>query len=238
MKPDTRKTHDKKLLSLHRECNKLWRMRLETAPLEPPIRRGWKRLYFLTKDAEQREDADILRAILEEINVIRYHWRRNFKPTNSKRRQQLHITDHQLAWRWPTDFGPRKRLKAQWISYFKPAQALWAGYPQRVMEFNQPELFELRVVPNLQTEAKLLEPETESRLAWIEAHLEGSGRYRLDKLTDCSRSYGQNQTRSRLREKIARKRLQAALTGDIEAEERNLLFWLFPSASRFPIRAA
>ncbi|MES2738575.1 MAG: hypothetical protein V4672_19800 [Verrucomicrobiota bacterium] len=238
MKPETRKTHDKKLLSLHRERKKLWRKQTETATLEPPIRRGWKRLYLLTRDAETREDADVIRAILEKINVIRYHWRRNFKPTNSKRHRQMHITDHQLAWLWPTDFGSRKQLEAQWISYFKPALALWSGYPQWVMEFSQPELFELRVLPNLQTTAKILDPETESRLAWIEAQLEGSGRYRLDKLTDCSRSYGQNLTRNRLREKIARKSLRAALAGDVEAEERSLLFWLFPSASMFAFRAA
>ncbi|MBB5037671.1 hypothetical protein [Prosthecobacter dejongeii] len=238
MNPQTQKTNDKQLLSLHRERKKLRRKQMETALLEPPIRRGWKRLHFLTEDAERREDADVLRAILEKINVIRYHWRRNFKPTNSKRRQQLYITDHQLSWLWPTDFGPRRLLDAKWISYFKPALALWSGYPQWVLEFSQPELFELRVVPHLQTEGKILDPETESRLAWIEAKLEGPGRYRLEKLTNCSRSYGQNLRRDRLREKIAQERLFAALAGDVEAEERSLFFWLFPSASRRLIGAA
>lgn len=237
MKPDFQKTQDKNLLALHRERKKLWRKQKETASLEPPIRRGWKRLYLLTKDAESREDADILQTILDEINVIRYHWRRNFKPTNSQRYRQMHVTDHQLAWLWPTHFGPKKPLNAKWISYFKPVLALWMGKPQRVMEFRRPELFELRVVPHLQTKAKILDPETESRLAWIEACLEGPAGHRLEKLTDSNRyrSRGPDLKKIRLREKLVRKRLRAALTGDVEAEEMSLVFWLFSFASRYAI---
>lgn len=225
MKPDTRNTYDKNLLSLHRERKKLWRKQKEITLLEPPIRRGWKRLYFLTKDAESREDAGILQTILDEINVIRYHWRRDFKPTNSRRRQQMHVTDHQLAWLWPTHFGPKKRLNAKWISYFKPVLALWRGKPQRVMEFRMPEFFELRVVPHLQTEAKILDSETESRLAWIEARMKGAPGHRLEKLTDSNRFWwcGPDLKRSRLHEELVQKRLRAAEAGDVEAEERCLV---------------
>lgn len=237
MKPDPRNTHDKNLLSLHRERKKLWRKQKETAPLEPPIRRGWMRLYFLTKDAELREDAGILQSILDEINVIRYHWRRNFKPTNSQRHRQMHVTDHQLAWLWPTHFGPKKPLNARWVSYFKPVLALWMGKPQRVMEFRSPELFELRVVPHLQTEAKILDPETESRLAWIKARLEGPAGHRLEKLTDSNRyrSCRPDLKKIRLYKELVRKRLHAALTGDVEAEERSFVSWLFSFASRYAI---
>ncbi|MDP1586884.1 MAG: hypothetical protein Q8M07_04045 [Prosthecobacter sp.] len=87
---------DKALLALERENRKLSRDKWTKVPLNPPIRRGWKRCYFLTQAARQRPDASVLELILEKINNTRKHWRRDFSPTKRNCRRQMHHFDQKL----------------------------------------------------------------------------------------------------------------------------------------------
>ena len=108
---------EKCLLSLDRERRTLWRRTSCVIALEHPVQRGWMRCYFLTEASQQRSDAKILEAILKEINVIRYHWRRSFAPTKRNRRsqiQQLHQPLKRIKpWRRRQIDIPR-----EWKNYF------------------------------------------------------------------------------------------------------------------------
>lgn len=74
---------DKQLLAWDRERRRLQK-RLNNPPvrvLAEPIQQGWKRHFVLVGEAKGRPDAAILSAILQEINTVVYHWRRDFQPS-------------------------------------------------------------------------------------------------------------------------------------------------------------
>lgn len=210
--------HDKYLLSLDRERRKLWRRFPEKVALERPIQRGWMRCYFLTKAAQERSDAVVLEAILKEINVIKYHWKRSFAPTKRRRRLQMEQLDQPLQrikpWRWcRRDFSP------EWKPYFFVEHVFQNRAWAHTRRFRWPQLFELRTVPRIVHELPVCDPEGDSRLSEIEGVMLNPKRAgRLGKLLGI-RHWRDSATRHKLFERLARKRILAAIAGDVEAEK-------------------
>lgn len=217
--------HDKALLALERESRKLRQAKWAKVPLVPPIRRGWKRCYFLTQAACQRPDAFILERILETINVSRTHWRRDFSPTKRNRRRQVHHLDQPLRMLENQHFGPkRSQLPEEWRTYFVRTPVFEHKSVTWKWSFRLPQLFELRIVPNLQTEAHLLDPDAECRLAEIDRKLDPNGWARLNKLHGCRRRcYEGRSAKEKFASIHASHRIRTAYQGDHEAEKSNHL---------------
>lgn len=213
--------NDKALLALERESRKLCQAKWSKVPLDPPIRRGWKRCYFLTQAARQRPDAFVLERILETINVSRTHWRHDFSPTKRNRRRQVHHLNQQLRMPEKHHFGPkRSQLPEEWRSYFVRTPAYEHESMTWKWSFRLPQLFELRIVPNLQTEAYLLDPDTERRLAEIDRKLEPKGWARLNNLHGCRRRcHEERSAKEKFASLNASHRIRAAYQGDHEAEK-------------------
>ena len=176
------------------------------------------RCYFLTEAAEQRPDASILREILRQINVIQYHCRRDFVPT--KRRQRAKIEQfHQplqriRPWRRETASFPEP-----WKKYFvsEPVFVVWRWLNE--WRFHRPDLVELRVVPRILHEVPVCDSEGDSREAEIDAFLaDPKRRGRLNKLLG-TRRWPSCGDREKELDELARKRMRAALAGDVEAEK-------------------
>ncbi|HBJ86309.1 MAG TPA: hypothetical protein DDZ88_21130 [Verrucomicrobiales bacterium] len=218
------KTHqqtDKALLAFERENRKNSRAKWTKVPLNPPIRRGWKRCYFLTQAARQRPDASVLELILEKINNTRKYWRRDFSPTKRNCRRQMHHFDQKLRMLEGYHFGPRHgQLPEEWRSYFVRMPVFEHKAVTWKWDFRLPELFELRIVPNLQIEAHVLNPDAERRLAEIDHKLHPKGWARLNKLHGCRiRRYDEDSARETEAVRNARRRIRAAYQGDHEAEK-------------------
>ena len=149
---------DKYLLSLDRERRKLWRRFPEKVALERPIQRGWMRCYFLTRAAQEQSDAVVLEAILKEINVIKYHWKRSFAPTKRRRRHQMEQLDQQLQrikpWR-----RRRSNFPPEWKRYFMVEHMFQKPAWVHTWRFRWPQLFELRIVPRMVRELPVCDPE-------------------------------------------------------------------------------
>lgn len=209
---------EKRLLALHRERMQLWRASRQLVPLERPLQKGWMRCYFLTDTAEQRPDAPTLHAILQQINVTQYYWRRSFAPTKRNRRaqqQQFYLPLKRLrVWR-PEDWV----IPHAWRSYFLIAPVFAGCRWRHELRFRWPQLVELRIVPRMVYELPVCDPENESREAEIGAYLANPRRSgRLHKLL------GKRRWPSRMRpqkelDELALKRMRAALAGNVEAEK-------------------
>ncbi|MBE2283577.1 MAG: hypothetical protein IAE77_08945 [Prosthecobacter sp.] len=212
---------DKALLALERESRKLSQAKWSKVPLDPPIRRGWKRCYFLTHAARQRPDTFVLERILETINVSRTHWRRDFSPTKRNRRRQVHHLDEQLRMPENHHFGSkRSQLPEEWRSYFVRTPVFEHKSMTWKWSFRLLQLFELRIVPNLQTEAHLLDPESERRLAEIDRKLDPKGWARLNNLHGCRRRCHEGRSAKEKFASIhASHRIRSAYQGDHEAEK-------------------
>ncbi|MBS1619985.1 MAG: hypothetical protein JST76_15825 [Bacteroidetes bacterium] len=221
---------DKLLLSLCRERWKLWRRFPEKVALERPIQRGWKRCYFLTNSAQQQSDAPMLEAILKEINVVRYHWKRSFAPTKRWRRRQMEQLDQPLQrikpWR-----RRRSNFPQEWKRYFMVEHVFQKRDWEHTWRFRWPQLFELRIVPHMVHELPVCDPEGDSRLSEIEKfllHPRKAGR--LNKLLG-ARRWKDSDARRKSLERLAQKRIRAAMAGDVEAEETACIRAVFPASA-------
>lgn len=213
--------HDKNLLALEREHWKRSKARWTEVPIKPPIRRGWKRCYFLTQAARRRLDAPVLERILEKINVTQKHWRRDFSPTKRRRREQKHHLDQPLKLLGSHDFGQkRSQLPEECRAWFISVPVFEHDDMKWKLAFREPQLFELCTVPNLQTEACIIDAKSESRLAEIEVKLHPAGWGRLTNLHG-HRCGGRKEPKAKEihAAQNAKKRIRAAYLGDHEAEE-------------------
>lgn len=210
---------EKQLLALERERRKLWRRKREMVPLDTPIQRGWMRCYCLTEDAEKRSDADLLRAILRRINVVRYHWRRSFAVSRRTRRHKRQYLKQALmtipSWEWRSSKVPQ-----EWKTYFSREWVMENRQWVEVFRFRMVKLFELRVLPRMIHELPVCDPELESRLDEIEAEMRDPKKEgRLAKLKGERWTWPCDERQNRL-ERLAKKRIRAAVLGDLEAEKR------------------
>jgi len=164
---------EKELLALDRERDRLWVQTRRMVPLEEPTQRGWRQCYFLTPEAELRPDRKILEAILERINFVRYHWRRDFAPPRRRRRarlQEMHQELGRISWAmWQSRNFPDAFRK-----YFCVEPIFRHNAWVRTFRFRWLHLYELRTIPNMIHTLPLLDPAVESRLAEIGKVLESA----------------------------------------------------------------
>ncbi len=186
--------------------------------LEKPIQRGWMRCYFLTAAARERSDATMLEHILKEINVVQYHWRRNFAPTKRNRRAQIQQLHQPLKSIKPWS-RRQNDLPHEWKKYFHVEAVFQDRKWQHVWCFRWPQLYELRVVPRMVHKLPVCDPAAESRLSEIDAFFDNPRKSgRLFKLLD-RRRWRSDRRRQRLLDRLGKQRVQAALNGDPEAEK-------------------
>lgn len=183
------------------------------------------RCYCLTSEAEKRPDAATLVSILKRINVVRYHWRRTFvlsKRNQRYQRQRLRQALNTIpSWEWHAP-----AFAAQWKPYFSRELVLHEREWVEVFRFRMARLFEVRVLPRMVFELPVCDPEVESRLAEIEGILaDPTKSARIDKLNGLRRWRCMDPRKSKL-ERLAKRRVRAAILGDLEAER--MTSWCHP----------
>ncbi len=207
---------DKRLLALFRETNQLYRRQREWVPLDPPIQRGWVRRWRLTAAALKRSDAKALQAILLRVNTQHFHWRRSFEYGKHRRGKMITLNQgflklHEGIWKrlgWPED----------WKKYFRRRFRYGCDLRQPTwLKFDRRDLVELHIERHFIWRAVILDPEVESRLHEIDGTLGFEGRLRIYYLIG-ARNWKDPNHRHRQADRIAQKRIRAAMAGDTEAE--------------------
>ena len=113
---------EKHLRALHRELKRLETRRRHPPVHEliPPIQRGWKRHFVLTRAALQRPDAATLVAILDHLNTVQYFRRPDFHPARRKPNRQrnlIFIEQELMAISWHE--WERAPVPPAWQKYFR-----------------------------------------------------------------------------------------------------------------------
>jgi hypothetical protein len=216
---------EKKILAKDRERSQLHKLQRRKVILDKPVQKGWMRCYFLTEEAQKRSDASTLEAILREVNVVCYHWRRNFLPTNRNRRAQIQRMNQPLQSishrRWVQRSFPH-----EWRSYFVREFFFDRFAWDHRFVFRWPRLFEVRVVPRMVTRLPVCDPSVESRLSEVQRFFEDPRKSgKLCKLRGCYHYWKYCDERRKLGDRLAWKRIRAAMAGDVEAEMKPSTTW-------------
>jgi len=189
---------DKQLLRLDREQDQIWNNPdyKTTIALEEPYQKGWKRLFVLTTDVQKSDKAEFYQKILDQVNMVQYHYDESFKKPRRKGRwhrynfeelpklrgidrydwgrNKHHLSEEQRAWFNKVEYWNQYRY--QWDYYFA---------------FAMPEILEIKVLPNMITTITTGDAVLEQRLAWIDNHITNNAlQFRLYKLKDGNRYKG------------------------------------------------
>lgn len=175
-----KKERDQRVIRLHRErksiSRQMWDLGYEE--LNPPIQRGWKREFVLTREVELSEDAAFYQALLDKINTTDYHHRRDFKIKKKRKGKKIHVERIQkLADLSEWQF--RKYIKTEKEqAYFIEQWTYWKKEKiSKKYVFAEPWRFKLRVFPNMMTEVKIIDPSLIQRSDEIDSFLESGNPY-------------------------------------------------------------
>ena len=168
---DEHEKREKKLRAVVREMDRLnlTLRRRVSIKLDRPFQRGWKRFRVLTAEAENRDDREVLRAILRELDEVAYCRHIDFKhrPKRSKKLIEIKQGLRVIAiYEWQ-----RKQHPDSWKKYFRYVRNSrwpWASY----YEFLHPRLFELHIEKHWMTHYWDIDPLVIERHAELENHMQ------------------------------------------------------------------
>ncbi|NDV95531.1 hypothetical protein D0T84_11505 [Dysgonomonas sp. 521] len=158
---------DKKLRRTDKECTQVYNQirNLGYEDLDPPIQRGYIRLFTLTEETKYNKCADFYQELLDKINTIRYSPHKTFK--EKKRRigkWKYKIRNEQTLQEldeWT--FLNSKRITDEEKELFHPVE-YYDTYMKKYRTkyiFIEPWRFVLRVRPNMITQVKIKDSELE-----------------------------------------------------------------------------
>ena len=238
---------DKQLLAWDRERQALQK-RLRNPPVQPlaePIQQGWRRSFVLSPEAQLRPDAAVLTAILDEINVVSHHWRRDFIPSRRQLRlSRRTLSSEQFLRAIGINEWDRRSYPDQWHKYFRRELVPHSWLSQPKMEINRykwvrpglwqrrsghvlafafiyPHLFVLKTERHWLTHLKQLEPEVVERCEELDNYLaqRHEGR-RLDWLYGHSFRYWRRQdSREKTLRRLAEQEMRGALDSAHHVEQ-------------------
>ncbi len=174
IKRDQKTTSDKQLIRFHKRLMQIaleWKA-LGYEELNPPVQKGWKRLFVLTEQTAARPDAAFFQTLLDKINETTYSHEKSFmykKRKNGKKVYEVRPQKLQSFYSWSFE---RLKLSEKEHSYFNETLT-YTSHKTREIEyvFSKPWLFELKVFPNMITKIKIIDPLLEQEEAEIENHL-------------------------------------------------------------------
>jgi hypothetical protein len=162
-----REAFDKKLLAMLRES---WVIRkqirgLGYEPLDPPIQRGWRRVFVLREDVARSKDARFFQGILDKINTTHYHWRKDFKIKKRQRGKKLYVVKPQSLEEPTPYFFAKLKFTEKEKAYFDLTHVFHHRSSQLEYKyvFTEPWRFVLKIEPNIITRTKIRDFDLERR---------------------------------------------------------------------------
>ena len=190
------KDRDKQLLKLDQERHRISKDPdyNTIVPLDEPYQKGWKRLFVLKSEVQRSDKAAFYQGILDEINEVQYHYDQSFKRPKRKGIWHKYIFKelpklHSIS-NWHvnrSNLNEEQRACFTRVAYWNQIYYRWEHH----YKFDNPDLFELAVVPHIIDSVKTGDALLEQRLAWIDDYIRWNGLYyRLDKLKKGNRYNG------------------------------------------------
>ncbi len=191
-----RTANDKKLRRMEKEYKRVYNQirDLGYEDLNPPIQRGYKRLFVLTEETKYSKQADFYKELLDKINTIRYSPHKTFK--EKKRRigkWRYKVRNEQALQEFDSwTFHNNKKFTAEEKKLFYRVEYYdfsLKGYRAKYVFF-EPWRFALRVRPNIITKVQIKDFELEKYRDELSDYLDqDKNRRRLVKTVYGSNTY-------------------------------------------------
>jgi hypothetical protein len=172
-----RTAYDEKLRRLEKERNRVWnQMRnLGYEELNPPIQRGYKRLFVLTEETKYSKHADFYQGILDKINTIKYSPHKIFKQKKRKIGKWKYAPRNEQELQSPDDwiFHNKKNFTEEEKCFFYPVEYYHAPSKSfhKKYVFIEQWRFRLRVMPHLITRIQIKDSELEQHYEGLKDYL-------------------------------------------------------------------
>lgn len=162
-----RTAYDKKLRQLDKERTRVWNQirDLGYEELNPPIQRGYKRLFVLTDETKYSKQADFYQTLLDKINTIRYSPDKIFKEKKRKINKWRYQSRNEQELQSPDSwvFHNGKIFTEEEKRFFFPVEYYHAPSKLHCKKylFIERWRFRLRIMPNMITKVKIKDVELE-----------------------------------------------------------------------------
>lgn len=168
-----RHDRDKHLLALFRELINLQRQKqaLGWIELNPPVTRGWKRYFVLSKAVAQSTEGSFFKNILDKINSTQYSHRKDFKVKKQYKGKKRYVSTTQELYQPGKHIFTVMNFSEAEQQFFTEVMRSPTGRNEPVMVFTQPWRFALRVSPNIIYKTKVRSEAIEKRIAEIDNYL-------------------------------------------------------------------
>lgn len=159
--------YNKKLRQLDRERTRIWNQirDLGYEDLNPPVQRGYKRLFVLTEETKHSKKADFYQGILDKINTVRYSPHKTFKDKKRKISKWKYRLRNEQELQTPDDwiFHDKKNFTDEEKRFFFPVEYYHApskSYHRKYV-FMEQWRFRLRIMPHMITQVQIKDSELE-----------------------------------------------------------------------------
>lgn len=166
---------EKQLIRLDKQLTFLWKKQqaLGWEPLDPPVMKGWRRLFVLREDVAESPGAVFFEGILQKINTVQYSNTRDFTVRKKKRRKKIRVDREQYLLK-PSRFNIRRLqlTKEEWAFFAYKEQ--WSAQEKRIegwYEFTEPWRFVLRIERNMITRVRIRDEALESDIARLQNYI-------------------------------------------------------------------
>lgn len=172
---------DKRLISLYREQRNIDAQQrlLGYEELNPPVQRGWKRLFVLRDDIRRSSDANFFQSILDKINTVTYSWRKDFKVKKRQRGKKIYVVREQELRRLSESCIKKLKFTTEELAYFELARVPDGkpGGGQWLYTFLEPWRFRLKIEPNIIRRTRVMDFDLERRKKEIDQFLKRNHLY-------------------------------------------------------------
>ena len=145
----------KRLRHIRKEQNNLGYINLV-----PPVQKGWKRFFILREDVSRLENALFFQELLGKINTTELSFRKDFKVKQKQKGKKVYVEKEQpfpvieLYELKKIKLTDKERTYFHFEMRYKPNWNCW----RKVLAFDEPWRFVLKVAPNMITQVRIIDP--------------------------------------------------------------------------------
>jgi hypothetical protein len=165
---------EKKLIALYKErINLIVQIRnLGYAPLNPPVQKGYKRIFVLRDDVRRSPRALFYIDLLKKINTVQYSDSKKFLVKRRKHGKKIYVNREQkLRVFYECEWKAAKLSECERFYFTESVLFNYKGEPFKMYTFNESWRYVLKVVPNMITLLQIKDALLEQRCDEISNYL-------------------------------------------------------------------
>jgi hypothetical protein len=171
-----KKSKEKQLIQVDRKQTALYKIQrnIPYIDLEVPYQKGWKRFFILREDVARSNKAVFYQNILEKINTTIVSNRKDFKKKKNVKGKRIDIVTAQFTKPLTQVEFIKLRFTDKETAYFswELVKEKHTNRYVKMLVFNEPWRYTLKTIPNIITQAKMIDEQLESEISEINNFIE------------------------------------------------------------------